>query len=260
VADAGEISGIVLGGIEPLGGVTISTVDNGKPVTATTPTVGAVGRFVLKPLTSPATYVITFSKPGYGTRTLAVPLGPGEANVMPPVQLEGGTGTVTGRVTGPDGQPLGNVAVTANGGTTELTTNTANADGSYQLSGLPTPGTYSVTFSAAGYASRTLPVGLVTHGFANNINVQLLSSVAELSGTVLANGVGLTDVAITLTDGQNVVNTKTVTAPTRGGFAFPDLPAGTYTVTFTADGFATQVRLVHLKAGPPTTLNVTMGS
>src|SRR5262249_54185445 len=113
----GRIFGRVTDGKNALGGVTVATVSNGKPVTATTPTIGAVGQFVLTSLPSPNTYVVRFTKKGFGTRTLAINLTPGEAHDMKDVALAGGTGTIAGTVLdATTRQGVGNATVTVDGG------------------------------------------------------------------------------------------------------------------------------------------------
>ena len=70
-------------------------------------------------------------------------------------------GTVSGVVT--DGTiPLGDVTVTTTVNGQEVTTGTptTGAVGTFVLSDLPTPATYVLTFTADGYATRTVVVGL----------------------------------------------------------------------------------------------------
>ena len=67
------------GGKGPLGGVDIKATANGNTFTSATPTSGPVGRFALPRLPTPATYLLNFSKPGFGTRNVAVNLAPGKS-------------------------------------------------------------------------------------------------------------------------------------------------------------------------------------
>jgi hypothetical protein len=165
-AGDGTITGEVLaddgsGGTTPLGGVTVSTTQDGRTLTTGTPTVGAVGRFSLSGLATPGTYVVTFSRPGSGATSRSVDLAPGRSTTLQ-VRLRSGTGTVRGQVLDgarPGAGGLGGVTVTV-GGTREpvtATTLTDGAVGSFALSGLPVPGAYTLTFSRDGYEPQTEP-------------------------------------------------------------------------------------------------------
>ena len=189
----GEIDGLVTDGTNPLGGVTITANNNGQTVTSATPTAGSVGRFSLTGLATPGTDLLTFTMPGFGDKTLSVQLGPGEIKNVGSIVMVGGTGTVSGLVSGapspgnPVG-PLGGVTVTVNGGPAPVatTTLTAGTPGTYVISGLATPGSYTVTFTKTGYASQTIPVTLSSSGLATGQNVTLDLAVGVISGVVCA--------------------------------------------------------------------------
>ena len=106
-AGDGSISGVVTDGLQPLGGVTITVTSGELNLTTATPTSGSVGRFSLSGLPTPATYLITFSREGFGFESVAVELGPGQQRTDVDVELVRGTGSVTGRVTDSGGQGLG---------------------------------------------------------------------------------------------------------------------------------------------------------
>src|SRR5690606_28213177 len=110
-------------------------------------------------LPTPATYVLSFAKEGFETRTSVVALGPGEAQTELRVSLAGGTGTVSGSVVDPEGNPIGGVLVTA-GGADEVSTTTLTfgAVGSFVLSGLPQGESVTLTFTHPGYAPVSVPV------------------------------------------------------------------------------------------------------
>jgi hypothetical protein len=284
-AGGGEIDGVVTDGTNPLGGVSISATSNGQSITSATPTTGAVGHFSLTGLTTPATYLLTFTKSGFGTKTISVFLGPGQINNNLLVPLVGGTGTVAGTVSGPTSPggaavPLGGVTVTVNGGAAPVMTQTLTASpiGSYVVSGLVTPGNYTVTFSKGGYASQTVPVTLTSSGSASGVNATLSLSVGLISGTVMcdpatppcpASGI-LGGVSVTVSDGNPADTRTTISSDTlsqatpRVSYSITGLAAGAYSVTFSLSGFATQTLFVPLAPGQliapgqTTTANVTM--
>ncbi len=249
-ANAGKIEGTVSDGGKPLGGVNVSASAGGNSFSAITPTAGPVGTFSLTGLPTPATYLLTFTKAGYGTDTEAVDLGPGRAITKLHVALAGGAGTVSGRVFGPNGQPLGGVAVTVGGQANPVTTETLTAGyvGTYTLSGLPTPGTYALTFSRPGYASETVGVALGSRGLARGVDVTLPGALGQISGRVVnaRTGGDLAGVNVVITDGPTTV--QTTTTP-EGNYSLAELSAGTYSVTFSLPGYTSETALVQLRPG-----------
>ena len=99
-AGLGEIDGVVTSGKARSGGWTSGPAANGNTFTSATPTSGPVGRFALPRLPTPATYLLRFSKVGFGTRNVAVNLGPGQFLTNLQVAMVGGTGSISGTVTG----------------------------------------------------------------------------------------------------------------------------------------------------------------
>ena len=293
-AGNGEIDGVVDDGSQPLGGVAITANANGQTVTSATPTTGAIGHFSLTGLATPATYLLTFTHPGFGTKTISVGLGPGQINNTLVVSLVGGTGTLTGLVSGPSlptfpGQtdgPLGAVTVTVNGGTAPVTTQTltAGATGTFVVSGLVTPGNYTVTFSKAGYFPKTVPVNLSSSGSASGVNASLPAAVGVISGTVSCvpraagspatvadpcpSGGILGGVSVTVNDGNPADTRSTITSASPANsptpksplvtFALTGLPAGSYSVTFSLSGFAPQTLFLPLAGGQVVNQSVTL--
>ncbi len=262
-ATSGIISGSVTSNSHvALGGVSITAAANGKTFTSATPTTGAVGQFTIGNLPTPATYLLTFTLSGYGTQTQAVSLGPGQVITNLPIVLSGGAGSVSGTVTSPSGAPHGGVTVTVNGGSQPVSTQTLTAGqvGAYQISGLPTPGDYTLSFSLSGFASETVAVPLVSNGSATGVNVTLPALSGGISGTVSGPGgpsAPLVGVQVSVSDGTTTRTTVTSSSPP-GGFSFTGLPPGSYTVTFSFTGYQTQTTLVQLQAGASLNLPITL--
>ncbi len=134
---------------------------------------------------------------------------------------------------------------------------TAGAVGTYTISGLPTPGVYSLTFSLAGYVSQTLGVTLSSDGRASGVNVVLTPSAGQIKGTVTdsATGTRLAGVTVTITDGVLEQQTITASLPA-GGYELAQVPAGTYTVTYSLAGYSNQTDLVVMQAGQSATEDI----
>jgi 5-hydroxyisourate hydrolase-like protein (transthyretin family) len=236
-AGPGQIAGTVTDGSAPLGGVTVSTTVAGQPFTVGTPTLGQVGAFVLPNLPTPGTYVLTFAKPGFGSRTIVVALGAGEQRTGLTQSLAGGTGTVTGTVVDASGAGLGGVAVTAGTGAAAATTTTLTAGsvGAFTLAGITGQGSVTLTFSKAGYATVAVPVTLSPDAAPAPLHVTMVSATGSVTGRVTRNGVGTVGLTVAATNGATTQTTTTTASGAFGAgtYLLPGLPAGIWTVTVT---------------------------
>lgn len=257
----GSIAGIVTAGKTPLGGVAVTAQANGQTFSAATPTTGPVGQFSFVGLPSPATYLLTFTKAGYGTVIVGEQLGPGQNLGHVAVHLSGGAGDIAGVVSTSAGTPLGGATVTVDGANPAVQTKTLTAGqvGSYTLSGLATPATYTLTFAATGYVSRTVAVKLASSGAASAVNVHLSSALATITGRVVSSSGPLAGVNISATDGTTVTTTTSTSQPA-GGFLLPGLTPGSYAVTFTSPGLPPLTELVAVEPNETRTLQVRLGS
>lgn len=267
-AGDGSISGQVLqvdgsGAKAPLGAVTVTTTVEGQPATTATPTTGQVGRFSLTGLPTPGTYVLTFARPGFGATTRSVDLLPGQSSTLE-VELRSGTGTVEGVVldgAGADDVGLGGVTVTVGGTSTPLTTTTLTngSVGSYALSGLAVPGSYTLTFSRPGYEPQTVPVRLDARAPAAKADATLTPGTGQLTGRVLgADGAPVAGATIAVSDGSEVRETTTVStgAGGPGSYRVTGLAPGTWTVTVSGPGLRQQTALVTVAAARATCQNL----
>jgi hypothetical protein len=265
-ASTGQISGAVRDGASSLGGATVSTTVGGKALTVITPTTGQVGAFVLGNLPTPATYVITFTAEGHGATTLIVDLGAGRSRAGLDVNLVAGSGSVTGQLLGPDGKGLGGASVTVGGaavqqggtGLVGTTTLTAGTVGGFAINGLAVPGSYTLTFTLAGYEPASVPVTLGADSRPPVITVKLANQLGRISGVVKGpNGV-VPGATVTATNGQQSWTATSNTAD--GAYLIAGLQPGTYSVTATASGQRQQTALVTVKAGSTANQPLKLGS
>ncbi|SOD70957.1 carboxypeptidase family protein [Jatrophihabitans sp. GAS493] len=265
---SGQISGTTTSGGKGLGGVTVSTTVGGKALSITTPTTGAVGSFVLGGLPTPATYVITFARDGYGAQTTVIDLGAGQSRTNLAIALAAGTGSVSGRVIDSAGSAgIGGATVTV-GGTVgpdpvSTTTLTQGTVGTFTLNGLAAPGSYTLTVSKAGYQPATVPVALNGTGAPPSVVVTLTIQLGKVTGTVslrTPSGGGYTTAkyvgaTVTATDG---LHTFTTTSTAGGAYTIASLPPGTYSVTASASGQLQQTAKVVVATDKTTTQALTM--
>lgn len=269
-AGLGAITGTVVlkdpqtGLLSGLGGVHVSTSQDGQPVSTITPTQGVVGSFTLAGLATPGIYVVTFALPGFGALTQSYSLSGGQSVAAGPVVLTSGSGTITGLVTSASGTNrgtnLGGVSVTLGGAVTSLATTTLTGLGTYSLSGLAAPGDYTLTFALKGYGQQTVAVHLAVGAPQQTISVGLSDALGSLAGRVVdkaGNGVG--GATVTLTDGQTLISTTTTSigSPTEDGdYQFPDLTPGNYMLTVSYSSHRDQTVSVTIALPGPTCQNL----
>ncbi|MDQ1690521.1 MAG: hypothetical protein QOD87_629 [Pseudonocardiales bacterium] len=291
----GQISGLVSSSGTGLGGVTVSTTVGGAALSITTPTTGAVGTFVLGGLPTPATYVITFAREGFGAQTTVIDLTAGQSRTNLAISLASGTGSVSGCVTtGTDCNPgnggLGGATITVggavnNGGSSggssggagpaasagsgtaasgsgtgsgpSTTTLTQGATGTFALNGLAAPGSYTLTVSLPGYQSASVPVTLTGTGAPPSIRVTLTTQLGSILGRVRDSSGARAGATVTATDGKQ--NWTTTSTGNDGSYVLDGLMPGTYSVTVTATGSTQQTALVTVTAGRTSAQNLTLG-
>lgn len=183
VAGDGALSGIISGPAGPLGDAEITVTDGDVIFSTTTPTTGAVGAWGVEGLTTPGTYLITASRQGFGTATALVRLGGGESRNGVSMRLEPGVGAITGNVRSSAG-PLGDITVTAtNGDVTRSTTSlTEGPVGTFSITDLPMPDTYTLTVEGDGYLNQTRDV--VLNSGQANVGIEMIASTGIVYGRV----------------------------------------------------------------------------
>jgi len=258
-----SISGMVTGADgKPLGQISVATTVKGTERTIATPTTGNVGAFHLDDLPTPATYVLTFSGTGYATHAESIDLQPGTSVKNLKIELTSGSGTISGLLTDDTGAGLGGATVTVGGGANPVTTTTLTQGtvGQYTLTGLPDPGTYTVTFTLAGYADQTVPLTLPTTN-PTLPTVKMQKSGGEISGVVRDADGPVSGVAVVATDGVKtwpVTSTDASGGFAAGSYVIAGLPPGAYTVTATTEAGASTTALIEVTAGGSVTQNFTV--
>jgi len=169
-----------------------------------------------------------------------------------------GSTALSGQVTNLNtGGALAGATVSLTGPTTVSTT--ADASGNYSFSGIPA-GTYTVTGTASGYKARSYSGVTVISGQTTTQNVQLTTT-GRVTGSVTgAGGAALSGATVTL-QGGNLPTTDTVSTDASGNYTSNWDPIGTYTVTCSAAGYASQtVSGVTISTGGLTTVNCTLSN
>ncbi|MDQ1705618.1 MAG: hypothetical protein QOF18_1984 [Frankiaceae bacterium] len=208
------------------------------------------GNYRFTNIPAPADYQLSFTTAGYLASTITDNVDGGQSRFEPIVRLSAGNGTVTGIVT--DGtKPIGGVTVSTSidGKTFSTGTPTIGAVGHYTLTGLPTPGTYILTFSRDAASSTTTTVDLGPGGSTTVKTVKLIGGTNAVIGTVTdAHGTLLGGATVTVGGTATPISTTTLTNGTgKGTFTITGLPVpGNYTLTVSLAGFQPTTLPVHL--------------
>jgi len=179
---------------------------------------------------------------------------PGQLTVLTPTYKR--ACYLEGKITSScNGQPLVGATVKINGGTNPLKIPTTRVDGNYRT-GQVTPGMFTATISAPGFAPKTVNVTLVT-GQVTVLDVVMdAGQIFSTSGTVTEVGTNtpIANAQITL---SSVSTTFNLTSNANGQFAKDCIPAGTYTVTAVKWGYL--VNTVTVSPTATTIIQLTPG-
>ncbi len=218
------------------------------------------GRFrIASGLVTDSFYRVTMARAGFEVASFIVSTSDADREVALGVMLQPATGALSGRVIDRSGVPLGGAVVSVSDGTatyTAVTDSEGDAAGTWSLEGLATPASYQVVVTRLGFASETLIVELDGGQVLAGVDATLTADRGTIRGAISAvnpatnqeEGVGGIDITLA---GAEARVTKSLTSPAglRGNFEFPALPFGTYELTFTADGWLTQVATVTVDRG-----------
>ena len=275
----GSISGQVNDANGPLGGAAISASDGHTSVSTVSLSQGNIGSFQLTNLPTPSTFTVTISNPGSATQTLSLTLSAAQQLTGVSVTLTKGVGSVSGSATLATGGPATGVTVTVTNGKLSLQTVTLSVaapasaggapPGSFSITGLPVPSTYTVTFTRADLGSQTKAVSLTSAvPDQAGVTVTMTTATATLPGTVFEkvpntsvpttpqcpvanNQRPVGEVTVNLSNGSSSYQTVSATAPNCGRYEFDNVQPGTYTLSFTRAGGLPTSRIISLTAGAP---------
>ena len=238
---SGSISGTVTDSVTNAAVAGASVTCTGTP-TCTGTTTDSSGKYTLSSL-APGTYTVQVAATGYGTLSAADTVTTGAAPTDN-FSLVPNAGSISGVVTDSVTNAVKSGASVSCTGTPSCTPTSTAGDGSYSLGSL-TEGTYHVTVAATNYGSQTIDV-TVGPGGTPTKNFALVPNSGTIRGTV-------TDSNSTAISGASVscTGTPTCTATTTGTdgtYTLSPLTEGTYQVTVSKSGYATQT--IGVTVGP----------
>lgn len=167
--------------------------------------------------------------------------------------LPAAPGTLSGTVKDASGNLIAGATVTFNpagGGTAQIAT--TNANGQYSLPTIPA-GTYTGTASfLPAYGASTAQSVTITASAASTANFVLSAATGTVTGRVInASGNGIANASVIFTSGSPATVATTATTTADGTYT-ATVPAGSYTLTATANGFGNAVATVQAVGGTST--------
>ncbi len=207
---------------------------------------GADGVWLFTDVLQGQSYEVSFSSPGYDTQSFVLtPRADGEPIDLD-VVMKPANGSLSGTVVGPSG-PLGGAEIRITDGTLEFVSTSASGNGTWSLSGVSTPGIYTVTATLRGFATAVRQVRLAPGDTPTGISLQMVPGLGTITGLVTTNGTALGGVTVTASNGETTLTTTTLTEGNIGFYSLPQLPApAEYTVQAQLDGYVTNSRRVPL--------------
>jgi galactose oxidase-like protein/carboxypeptidase family protein len=160
------------------------------------------------------------------------------------------TGALTGKVTNAStGAAISGATVGWSGGST-----ITNTSGVYTLANVIS-GSRGITAAKTGYLSHSLAINVVG-GATSTLNIPIATA-AKITAKVLSPSGAVVSGATVTIKGGVISTTLTGTTGTTGLFTTNWLPVGTYTVTVSKTGHATQSKSATVSSGATTTITFT---
>jgi len=158
-------------------------------------------------------------------------------------------GTISGRVTESNtGMGIAGATITIEGPSQK--SNTTDIDGYYTISNL-LPGDYTVTATAPGYTSESKTAIVYFEATTPvNFDLHMLSIIGKVHAAITPN-IGIAQANVT-SDSYSTLTNST------GYYKLVDMPAGDYTVTAAAPGYASQSKPASVSLGTPDVVDFAM--
>ncbi|UTE75620.1 carboxypeptidase regulatory-like domain-containing protein [Rossellomorea sp. KS-H15a] len=256
IANPGSISGTVRDSTNNTA-IALANVElldsNGIPIASTT--ANGSGQYSFNNL-APGNYQVRSFASNYSTTTVSSTVTAGNitnTNIF----LEPNPGSIQGSVIDSETTSAitGASVQAVNSQNVIVASTTTNGSGQYSLSSL-LPGSYSLIFTANGYATQTLGA-VVTSNAVTIVDAALLKLAGALIGTVQdPNAVAIPGATVTVF--QNNIQVGSVITDSNGNYMVSGLPPGSYTVVVSAPNYTTESVAAMIENGQTTTVNVTL--
>ncbi|QHE62502.1 hypothetical protein FHE72_16855 [Rossellomorea vietnamensis] len=256
VANPGAISGTVRDAstTNAIPFANLELLDSHGVLIATTTADGS-GQYTFNNL-APGTYQVRSFAANYSSTTVSSIVTAGNTTITN-LFLDPNPGSIQGTVIDADTMTaISGASVQAvNNQNVVVASTTSNGSGQYSFTSL-TPGSYSLIFTANGYATQTLGAIVVS----NTVTI-VDASLSRLAGALVGTIQDPNSAAIpgaTVTVFQNNIQISTVVTDANGQYMVPGLPPGSYSVVVSAPNYTTETVAAMIESGQTTTLNVTL--
>ncbi len=231
--DQGNISGTIASGNTALGGCEAAYKNSTVATLAGKTVTDPQGRYSFS-LQAGSAYTITASCPSYqvaSATTITLVRG---GTLAQDFNMAKAGASFKGKIVDTRGLALTGAKVSAEkGGDAVTTTSDFAGEFSFNLGA----GTYSIGISKSGYRSVARQAQL-SLGENTSATDTLITSVGRLAGKILSDGVGVSAALLTLTGLSADAGGGLLSTDADGRFTGDNLPAGSYSLTATADGYS----------------------
>ena len=234
VPDQGNITGTVASGNTALSGCELAYKQTANASLAGKTITDAQGRYSLS-LQAGSTYGLTAACAGYQVSSVTTASLARGGALTQDFNLAKAGAFYKSKVVDGQGAQLAGVKLTAEKGG-EVVTVASDFSGQYSLS--LGAGTYSLVLSKTGYRSVSRSLQLTLGDNPATAPDTLAASVGRLAGRVTADGAAVPGALVTLTGLSPEAGGGSFTADADGRFTGDKLPAGTYSLSAGADGYA----------------------
>lgn len=255
VPQPSTVSGNVSNG-GPLNNATVQLLNNSGTIVDTT-TTNVAGNYSF-PNVIPGLYNVAVMAAGFQSQSQSVMTEPNQASVVN-FTLVANPGSISGTVrdsTNSTAIPLANVELLDSNGV-PIASTTANGSGQYTFDNLA-PGTYQVRSFVTNYSTTTVS-STVTAGNTTLTNIFLEPNPGSIQGEVVDDDTlaVISGASVQAVNSQNVIVGSTTTNGS-GQYSFDSLLPGSYSLIFTANGYATQTRGAVVTSNTVTIVNAAL--
>ena len=248
---SGIISGhVFLSGASDYSGITITATLSSDSSTKYSTTTGADGSFSITGVGTEGLYLVTASRDGYVTdSSTSVTVKFGTTATVDDITLGRMDAVVKGRALFSGLSAHEGIEISLENDDYNLSA-TTDSNGEFVIKEVA-PGTYRLTASADGYASRTIdPVVVAQSATVTVEDISLVKPVLPLSGTVTLEGLsdysGTRVIATSTTDEELVYSTYTDES---GKYTIESMQVGSYELTFSHDGYVAYTTRITVIGG-----------
>lgn len=241
----------------PIAGASIQIYPSGSFIPVFETVTDQNGSFTAGSL-QPGQYTVTAAASNFGTVSVGALVSAGAATAVV-LSLSPLPAAVSGQITDQSGNPLPNAVIRIlDQNQNVVGTGATDLNGNYSVGNLA-PGTYTVSASAPNYGTGLQGVSVAAGQTLTGVNLALTANPGSISGTVTnsatADPLARAIVTIRTLQGDSNIVVQTVNTDEAGNYLAQGLAPGSYSVTASASGFASQTQTALVSSNQTATAN-----